>query len=95
MTLTMEQKYNPNAWNMLQFTELFKIDPKKAFEYRFNCNWTPIPPEYCDWTEEVWDTKIEYSKEDLIKLLKDNDIKFFPWAKIEKLIEKCVENWLI
>ena len=95
MTLTMEAKYTPWAWNNMTFTQLFKMDPKKAFEYRFNCNGTPIPSEYCNEEIEVWETKTEYSKEDLIKLLKDNDIKFFPWAKIEKLIEKCVENSLI
>lgn len=80
---------NNQVYNAKQFANLFKRSPKLAFEYRQRTTGLDMPEEYK--TEE----KEEVNREELIQKLKEREIKFFPWAKTEKLLELCIQNSLI
>ena len=37
----------------------------------------------------------EYNRDDLKAILEKNEVKYFKWAKTEKLLEICIKNKLI
>ena len=85
-------------WDCVKFAELFRHDPRQAFEYRLQVLWDPIPEEYLNASDIVVgeiESKDELSEDDLRKLLKDAWVKFFAWAKMEKLVSLCQDNNLI
>ena len=108
MTLTM---WTRNAWSQPTFARLFAASPKKAFQYRFEVLWTPIPPEYAD--EVLTETEAkevareidintietqsswELTRDELKQKLTTAWIEFFANAKTEKLKELALENNLI
>ena len=91
------------------FANLFKQNPLEAFQYRKNCNGDEIPEEYRKNLEtegendlKKWDESDskeendkEYSREDLIAILEENNINYVKTSKTETLLKKCIENNLI
>ena len=95
--------YNQNIFvNLLKAAEQYSKDDnryyimqKNAYAYRKRILWEDYPEYLKSELTERGLLKKEYDIESLRKLLKENEIKFFPWANIEKLITLCKDNNLI
>ncbi len=51
------------SWNHLTFVELFRLDPRRAFEYRHRCLGDPIPAEYAEKPAETVENADENAEE--------------------------------
>jgi len=95
-------------WDYTTFSELFAHSPREAFEYRKRILWEEIPTEYLtedekngvkseintdELIEEI--QELEITRDSVIEILKASWIKYFQWAKTEKLIELAIANNLL
>ena len=78
------------VWDHVRFTDLLKVDPTLAWEYRRDCGLGEVPEEFRR-EEPSIDPTVEQMKE----LLTSNDIKFSHLAGEKKLKELCVANNLL
>jgi len=86
------------------YCRLLQQSSKLAEDYRNDCGLKKEKPvvlkeENIMPTKEVklidWEKEKDFSRDDLKELLKKGEIKFFNWAKTEKLLQICIENKLI
>lgn len=86
-------------WSHETFSQLFKHDPREAFEYRLRTLGEPIPEEYLT-EEEKNAVNVPQNeagngspdKKELMELLRTNNVTFSPAATAEKLLEKAKQN---
>ena len=94
-------------WDSVKFNELFKYDPREAFNFRKQTLWDEIPFDYLTEEEKQerykWEVKKveekeidwDYSREDLEKILKNWWITFNDKWKTDTLLKKCIDSNLI
>jgi len=74
---------------------LLKESSKLAQQYRVDCGLEKAEVVEAPVVKDVIEESKDYTRDDLKVLLTWSEIKFFNWAKTEKLLELCIENKLI
>ena len=97
---------NRSAWSVSVFNNLYVQSPRRAFEYRRDTLWDPIPEEYLtDEEKEALNLKeetlveetenSELTREEIVELLEKNNIEYVKNSKTETLLKKAIEHNLI
>lgn len=79
-------------WDHVRFTDLEKVDPVLAWEYRRDCGLGEVPEEYRRETETI---DMEPTVEQMKEILTSNSVEFHHMAGKKKLKELCLENNLM